>query len=315
MSEFESTFETHKELSICGGMAVFPAADDNATKYHGEKDVTIANKSVNAAVLQVGFKAGALLTAGLCGPGFDVKFKIEGEIEESEVGNDVKAEAENTQVLGGMLIGHVITPDIQLTVKRHAWAGGGPAWLTVLDQNYTAELDIIKTLIEEINNLISRVNEYESLTEVPEEIGPDINKSYQFADSRTNVFGETSSFYFEPRLHLDWNLNTLAPGIKSVMELMKAQGGEFAAGPSLTFDLPVDIKIPRFVFTGGLPLESLDWHENDVEMKYTYIPEHVLLDALDLEVERNFNFKAGWFMKSPVHENAEFSSAHQLQYP
>ena len=70
---------------------------------------------MNAAILKVGINTSAHLTAGLCGPGFDVSFKIEGEIDAGEVGNDVTAEAENTQQIGGMLMGHLITPAIELT--------------------------------------------------------------------------------------------------------------------------------------------------------------------------------------------------------
>jgi len=241
---------------ICNNaFALFPAVGTiRAGASFAEKNNNLLNKKPQLAMFRLTLSSGVTVLAGICGPGYGIRFEAAGET----TGNTVSLAVSNDDTAAGFFAGYKVSLGITCKLEQWHLIGG---WKPVFNLSPGFSVDLLNLLVELIKELVGGNGKVEDGVEVTE--GKDDKKqdkkkgggrkvkSIAIYDFVTGQFAEKGSITVTPSYDLPLNIAAMIPQLKPFIAALKAWWGDFSFGPQISLMLPTTIQLAAIEVNGA----------------------------------------------------------------
>lgn len=219
---------------ICGqGLALFPKIGTlRAGVSAGKKPVPLINVNPSVWVASLELSVTNTVKTGICGPGYGVRFDLEGETDAAQgtfrVSNDSAA--------AGFFVGHAVEPKL----KINFWLFGKE----VAKANVGKEIDLIELLNDVIRKLLADSTENGKM-----EKGKKTDKDgvkvglWGMYDQGFGKLSSAGKMKVEPSYNFPIDIASKIGWLKPLLKSLRNLGASLKFGPGLSVMVPVTIRL------------------------------------------------------------------------
>lgn len=219
---------------ICGqGLALFPKIGTlRAGVSAGRKPVTLIDVNPSVLVASLKFSFTNTVKTGICGPGYGVRFDLEGETDTTQG----RFRVSDDSAAAGFFVGHAVEPKLNINFRAFG--------KELAQASVGREIDLIKLLIDIIRKLLAdstddgKVEEGEKIDKGGVKVG--LWGMYDQGFGKLGAAGKmtvTPSYDFP--IDIASKLGWLGPLLKSLRKV----GAQLTFGPGLSVMVPVTIRL------------------------------------------------------------------------
>lgn len=219
---------------ICtNGLAMFPAIGTlRAGISAGQKPVRLINVNPSVFVASLEFSVTNTVKTGICGPGYGVRFDLEGEADDARG----RFQVSDDSAAAGFFVGHAVDPKLKIDFRAFG--------KTLAKASVGKEIDLIELLIAIIRSLIAKSTKDGQVEkgETAEKGGVKVGL-WGMYDQAFGALSTAGQVTVRPSYDFPIDIASKLGWLGALLAALRKVGAKLTFGPGLSLMIPVKIAL------------------------------------------------------------------------